>query len=457
MSVDFTKPSVKRYFGKNLQLAQQNYNREIERAKSEFRSKYPNANPSHFEFWNWPNCDGTITEPTEIVYTSGKDTKLYNETGTMWKYSWPVNSPTFQNKYRSNLFFGPSEIWQTQGKQQPFALGQSALPFHLNTFKIYISNVKGFNANFDVLDTKWKNEAGDSSILHAGILKYDEDPYLTALVACYVITVKSGMCMEHFKNDNKVPKITTSIFRYYLYCNMARFLHDPSKLKKYITTGELSLIQKHIPIKKIWKQKYKQTKEIVSLFLAKKRKEVRNVTYYGMGIGGVIGIKYEEVTRVTNLSDDDWIRYIPQKSNGLTSYGLLFLQNAVESYVYAVLGAQARKKWPIMRQGAKSLQTQHTFGKIVNDNIAQDNEDVLVSDMRKAIESTNVILNLSILPGVILVPSIMIILDRPIAGYNNVLTTATEKMKFGVNQKLNFSHHQQTKVGQPLFQPRKKK
>ena len=128
MSVDFTKPSVKRYFGKNLQLAQQNYNREIERAKSEFRSKYPNANLSHFEFWNWPNRDGTVTEPTEIVYTSGKDTKLYNETGTMWKYSWPLNSPTFQNKYRSNLFFGPSEIWQTQGKQQPFALGQSALP-----------------------------------------------------------------------------------------------------------------------------------------------------------------------------------------------------------------------------------------------------------------------------------------------------------------------------------------
>ena len=266
--------------------------------------------------------------------------------------------------------------------------------------------------------------------------------------------------MEHFKNDNKVPKITTSIFRYYLYYNMARFLHDPSKLKKYITTGELSLIQKHIPIKKIWKQKYKQTKEIVSLFLAKKRKErkeVRNVTYYGMGIGGVIGIKYEEVTKVTNLSDDNWIRYIPQKSNGLTSYGLLFLQNAVESYVYAVLGAQARTKWPIVGQGAKSLQTQHTFGKIVNDNIAQDNEDVLVSDMRKAIKSTNVILNLSILPGVILVPSNMIILDRPIAGYNNVLTTAIEKMKFGANQKLNYFQPPPTNKSKPTTLPTKEK
>ena len=159
---------------------------------------------------------------------------------------------------------------------------------------------------------------------------------------------------------------------------------------------------------------------------------IKNVKYYG-GSAGIIGIQYEQLVKVTNLSDDYWIQYIPQKSNGLTSYGLLFLQNAVESYVYAVLGAQARTKWPIVGQGAKSLQTQHTFGKIVNDNIAQDNEDVLVSDMRKAIKSTNVVLNLSILPGVILVPSNMIILDRPIAGYNNVLTTATEKMKFGVN------------------------
>ena len=401
------------YFGKNLGLAQQNYNKEIERAKSEFHSKYPNAILSHFEFWNWPNPDGTITEPTKIVYKGVGETKLYNETGTMWKYSWPVDSPTFQNKYRSNLFFGPSEIWQTQGRQQPFALGQSALPFDLNTFKIYISNVKGFNANFNVLDTRWRNEAKDSSILNVDILKYNEDPYLTALVACYVITVKSGVCMEHFKNDNKVSKITTSIFRYYLYYNMARFLHDPSKLKNYITTEELALIRKHIPIKKIWKQKYKQTKETFALFFAKKkkeRKEIRNVTYYGMGIGGVIGIKYEEVTKVTNSSDNDWIRYIPQKGNGLTSYGLLFLQNAVESYVYAVLGAQARLKWPIVGRGAKSLQTQHTFGKIVNDNIAQ------------AIKSTNVVLNLSILPGVILVPSNMVILDKPIAGYNNVLT-----------------------------------
>ena len=53
--------------------------------------------------------------------------------------------------------------------------------------------------------------------------------------------------------------------------------------------------------------------------------------------------------------------------------------------------------------------------------------------MRKAIKDTNVVLNMAITPGIILVPSDMIILKNKVDGYNNVLTLATNKMKFGVN------------------------
>ena len=361
-------------------LAQQNYNKEITRAKSAFRRKYPNAILEHFEFWNWPNKDGTVTDPTRIVYRADGKTKLYNETGTTWKYSWPVDSQTFRNKYRSVLFFGPSEIWQTQGKEQPFSLEKRQLPFDLTTFPISIGITKSFKANFDALDTAWKNADDDNSILHSDITKYAQDPYLASLVACYVVTVKSGICLKHFEADSKVPNITTSILRYYLYYNMARFLHNPSKLKNYVSLHELSVIQKHIPTKKVWQRKYDEGNQAtISAFKASKRGvKIRNVKYYG-GSTGVIGI---QLVKVTNLSDDDWIQYIPQVSNGLTSYGLLFLQNAVESYVYAVLGSQARTKWPIVGQGAKSLQTQHTFEKIVRDTLIQDNEDVLVEDMQ---------------------------------------------------------------------------
>jgi len=59
--------------------------------------------------------------------------------------------------------------------------------------------------------------------------------------------------------------------------------------------------------------------------------------------------------------------------------------------------------------------------------------------MRQAIKGANVTLNTAIVPGVILISSSLIILDKPIEGYNNVLTVADLNMKFGENQKVNFS------------------
>ena len=37
-----------------------------------------------------------------------------------------------------------------------------------------------------------------------------------------------------------------------------------------------------------------------------------------------------------------WMGFVQEKSNGFTKKGALLLQEAVESHVYAVLGAQAR-------------------------------------------------------------------------------------------------------------------
>lgn len=58
--------------------------------------------------------------------------------------------------------------------------------------------------------------------------------------------------------------------------------------------------------------------------------------------------------------------------------------------------------------------------------------------MRRAIKDTNVVLNMAISPGIILVPSRMIILDKKITGYNNVLKLATKNMKFAENKLLNY-------------------
>ena len=45
---------------------------------------------------------------------------------------------------------------------------------------------------------------------------------------------------------------------------------------------------------------------------------------------------------------------------------------------------------------------------------------------------------MAITPGIILIPSGMIILKELVAGYNNVLTLATKDMKFGVNKDINY-------------------
>ena len=53
---------------------------------------------------------------------------------------------------------------------------------------------------------------------------------------------------------------------------------------------------------------------------------------------------------------------------------------------------------------------------------------------------------MAITPGIILIPSNMIILKEKVAGYNNVLTLATKNMKFGVNKNVNYVQPQPTKV-----------
>ena len=59
--------------------------------------------------------------------------------------------------------------------------------------------------------------------------------------------------------------------------------------------------------------------------------------------------------------------------------------------------------------------------------------------MRAAIKGSNAILKMAIIPGIILLPSNLIILDKPIKGYNNVLTIASKNMEFGKNDKVNFT------------------
>ena len=309
---------------------------------------------------------------------------------------------------------------------QPFVLASSSLPYNFRKFTIYVNANSGFTSNFDALSTPWKGNAND--ITKMAVDK--DDPYFASLLAAYIISHVGGMSRKHVTGDNNV---VTSIARYCIYYHMKRFTGTPEKISPYITNDIKKIIQKNIPHKRIladlnyWYSHHAN------------KNNIRNYRYrMSANNTGILGIEYEEVSKVVNDSDNDWMKFIKDDSDGLTKTGQVLVQSAIESYVYSVLGAQAQTRWPIVGQGAKSLQTQQIFHRLVQDTVAQDNPSKAISDMRKAIQDTNVVLNMAITPGIILTPSNMIILKNKVEGYNNVLTIATNAMKFGVNTKVNY-------------------
>ena len=265
-----------------------------------------------------------------------------------------------------------------------------------------------------------------------------DDPYFASLLSAYIISHVGGLSRKHLTGDNNV---VTSIARYCIYYHMKRFSGTPEKMSPYITHDIQKIIQKNIPHKRIWVHKFERTRADLNYWLSHhaNKHNIRNYRYkMSANNTGVLGIDYEEAPKVVNDSDNDWMKFIKDDSDGLTKTGQVLLQSAIESYVYSVLGAQAQTRWPIVGQGAKSLQTQQIFHRLVQDTVAQDNPSKAISDMRKAIQDTNVVLNMAITPGIILIPSNMIILKNKVEGYNNVLTIATNAMKFGVNTKVNY-------------------
>ena len=218
-------------------------------------------------------------------------------------------------------------------------------------------------------------------------------------------TFLCGISVRNLEWNDHTPKQITSISRYHLYYTMRKFIKNPELMKAY----DLSGMKGYLP--------------------------VSIQSFNGASHGGGTYVKAGWV----NYSNSDHLHFIPYKSDGITQVGVQLLMDSVESYVYSVLGAQAKTRWSIVSsQLGKSLQTQQAFRRIVNDTVVQTNANVTISDMRTAIRDTNVILNMAINPNIILIPSRLIILETPIPGYNNILSSPTKTTTFGINTKLNY-------------------
>ena len=252
------------------------------------------------------------------------------------------------------------------------------LGYPIHNFKVYVSDSDYFYSKFTPIELyDWKNK----SILHEnnrGIdelpsdvktdirtigMDYENYPYFALVCSAYIATFLCGISLENLQWNNDTPKQITSIARYHLYYTMRKFIKNPGLMKAYDVSG----MRGHLP--------------------------VSVQSFNGKSSGGGTYVKAGWV----NFSNSDHLHFIPYTSNGITSVGTKLLMESVESYVYSVLGAQAKTRWSIVSdQLGKSLQTQEAFRRIVGDTIVQSNVNVTISNMRTAIRDTNVVLNMAI-------------------------------------------------------------
>ena len=349
-------------------------------------------------------------------------TRYKNEVGELFE----ITGELFNKFYADTLYWKP-RIWGTAGTIQPFVTNPST-DLNVNVFRIYVTDDLFFNANLPGLEIKNNENSND----------YKDNPYLAALFAAYIATYSCGISEKHFNYDG--PKIISSIARYHLYFHMKRFIRQPSKMSKYVTREMESIVLNNKPVVYKWTKEFHSEREQLGYWLSKQpRGTIRDARVVMSSNGmGQRGILYMKRGAQTIRSLEDYKLFLASKSNGLTKTGQLLFQQSIESFVYCVLGAQANTRWPIVGRGAMSLQTQEVFKKLVNDTIIQSDPTITISNMRKAIKDTNVLLNMVISPGIILIPSNLIILDKMVPGYNNVLKLATKGMKFGKNDNVNY-------------------
>ena len=124
-------------------------------------------------------------------------------------------------------------------------------------------------------------------------------------------------------------------------------------------------------------------------------------------------------------------------SHGLTSAGLSRINQSIESFCFAILGAQVNVRSSIAGSQGSSIETQREFLSLVEDAIQNPDISKSVQRFQLAIESAKVRLDLAISPGTWLLPSKMVVNTESVVGYNNKLKKATSFMKIGVNSDLN--------------------
>ena len=404
------------------------FHSEHDKLEKNFKKRYPKANTNKFAFQVDINKDGTLG-----------NTRVFFQVDDMSAFDIESKEFTSNPKYTKYLHSGVEKepwprVWNDGGSkpeftrlifpkdlstkcvnhkcdipddtqfQEPVDLKQS-----LHNFRVYVNGRDYFMSNLPHVYAKWSSgKVFDENKLveiRYNDFDYKTEPYFAMICGAYIASYLSGISLMNLHDSH--PLISTFV-RYHFYFQIRKFMQNPVLIDKY----DVSEVRKHIPIF------YKKMTSV--------------------GTDDFDGDHYTFRVAIEN-SGTDYRSFIAYESSGLTTVGQQLFQESLESFNYSVLGAEARTRWSIVGKGAKSSQTQDVFKKIVADTIIQSDTTVSISNMRASIQATNVVLNLAVVPNVILMPSNFVILDKKIEGYNNILTTATEEMSFGINKNVNYA------------------
>ena len=317
--------------------------------------------------------------------------------------------------------------------------GGSGGPETFFNFKAYVDEKNFFMTKFyENLDNlKWLNTEKVKDIRKS---KFNiNENFFNAVAAMYVLTWKSGFSLENI-SEKRNSNVITSLAKFHLYFWFKRFQKQPSLLEKHLTRDDYKFLMNKLKLYHTYTHKYEQTGRIWGLRVQKLNAHYGRGNWRNLRSTGRYhsGYTFEVVDKTLPVNAErQYFRFIRPKSNGLNSLGQTFLMQSIEAFIYSILGAQADSHFSIVNQGGRSYQTQTIFRQLVNSSIVQNDQTIMLNNYRTAIRDTYAILNQNISPGLLIIPSSLIILDKPIPGYNNTVRISDLSMRFGTEKDLN--------------------
>ena len=320
-----------------------NIKEDVELEKKYFKKKYPYADMSRFTF----EADfdkNAVFQGYHIWFKNNSflstdiNSDTFKNDPNMTKYL-TINKPV--DHFPKILKIGGSLQELPRGKRHVDYTGKSyywdnfptdyILNYPINQFRIYVNDTDFFQSNLPGLNITTNDNA-----------KWNlKEPYFQSIVGTWIATYACGISIQHLTFSQEVPKQITSLMRFHLYFTVKRIMRQ-------FEIGDFSAINKfggnflknHIP-KWTWQEILKYKNE-----------------HLGQDVVGSDPHKtYQHGPGQLRDTQNDYRKFVPIISNGLTKQGTELLNQSIEAYLYAILGSQAKTRQSIFGPRASALET----------------------------------------------------------------------------------------------------